>query len=72
MRVGSPCRSSSIDGNAERGARSEKVESVLARPGRRVGGSGGGEEGMMPVEDVGMGVGYFCFPPSCSEVETRA
>lgn len=65
MSVGTPCRSSSIDGTAERGARSEKVERVLASPERRVVGNWGGDDGMMPVEDVGMGVGYLLFSMSC-------
>lgn len=61
MSVGSPCLSSSMDGNAARGARSEKPDSVLARPGRRVLGSGAGGDDIMPVDDVGMGVGYLFF-----------
>ena len=61
MSVGSPCLSSSIDGTATRGARSEKADKALARAGRRVHGAGGGGDEPIPVDDVGMGVGYFCF-----------
>lgn len=61
MSIGPPCLSSSMDGTAARGARSEKAESVLARPWRRVLGSGRGGDDAIPVDDVGMGVGYFLF-----------
>jgi hypothetical protein len=40
-------------GRSESGARSESVDRVRWRAGRR-----GGEDGRMPVEDVGTGVGY--------------
>ena len=48
-------------GTVESGARSENVESVLERPGRRARGNCGGDEEITPVEDVGIGVGYLCF-----------
>ena len=57
--MGCPCLSSSIEGTAESGARSESVETVLTRPGRHVLGMCGGDDESMPVEDVGTGVGYF-------------
>lgn len=72
MSVGSPCLSSSMDGTATRGARSEKPENVLARPERRVTDSGGGGDDAMPVDDVGMGVGYFFFFWLWREGEPRA
>ena len=49
-------------GTADSGARSERVDSVLWRPVRRDS-RGGEEEGRIPVEDVGMGVGYFISRP---------
>jgi len=55
----------------ESGVRSEKVESVLERPRRRVQGNCGGDEEITPVEDVGIGVGYLCFS-LYFEGETRA
>lgn len=55
--MGTPCLSNSIAGTAERGARSENADSVLASPGRVPAAWGGDDEGRMPVEDVGMGVG---------------
>lgn len=58
MRTGSPFSLSSIQGTERRGFRSEAVESdrcivgrALTRP--------GGEDDMMPVLDVGTGVGYL-------------
>ena len=66
-----PCLSSSIDGTEERGVRSENAESVLANPARRVLGSWGGDDGIMPVEDVGIGVGYLDFLPSDGDVRDR-
>lgn len=59
MSVGCPCLSSSIEGTAESGARSESVETVLTRPRRDVLGFRGGDDESIPVEDVGTGVGYF-------------
>jgi hypothetical protein len=58
MSVGSPWLESSIDGTVANGARSEKVEIVRCRPGRRVFGPRGGEEEGMRVDEVGTGVGY--------------
>jgi len=72
MRTGSPLSSSVMDGTAERGARSETVDCVRCVPGRRDDSSCGGEEGMIPVEDVGTGVGYFWLAAVCSIGETRA
>lgn len=46
-----------MEGTVDNGARSEKVESVRERTGRRVYGTFGGEEEGMIVEDVGTGVG---------------
>jgi hypothetical protein len=57
MSVGSPCSESSIDGTVDNGARSEKVDSVRERTGRRVYGTFGGEEEGIIVEEVGTGVG---------------
>lgn len=65
MSVGTPRLSNSIEGTAERGARSEYVERVLVSPERRVLGNWGGDDGMMPVDDVGMGVGYLLLSLSC-------
>lgn len=61
MSVGSPCLSSSMEGTATRGARSGKADNVLPRAGRRVLGAGRGGDDGIPVDDVRMGVGYFCF-----------
>ena len=43
------------------GARSEVVENVRRIAGRRDCGNLGGEEDIIPVEEVGTGVGYLCF-----------
>ena len=61
MSNGSPVISSSIEGTEAKGARSERVDAVLCRPGRRVLGNRGGEDEKMPVDEVGTGVGYFAF-----------
>ena len=53
--------SSSIEGTEASGARSDKVEAVRCRPGRRVLHKRGGEDENMPVDEVGTGVGYFDF-----------
>ena len=58
-------------GTAERGARSEKVDRVRWNAGRRDI-RGGEEDGMIPVEDVGIGVGYFFSRPYLEEGEARA
>jgi len=57
MSVGSPCSESSTEGTVDNGARSEKVEIVRAKPGRRVWVTLDGEEEGMRVEEVGTGVG---------------
>lgn len=52
MRTGSPFIGSSMKGREPSGCRSESVDIVRCIAGRRV-----GEEGRIPVDDVGMGVG---------------
>lgn len=60
-----------MDGTVESGARSEKVEVALEFCWRRVLGGSGGDEGTMPVDEVGMGVGYNSCSRSKGEGETR-
>lgn len=57
MSVGSPCSDSSTEGTVDSGARSEKVDCVRAKPGRRVLSAFGGEDEDINVEEVGTGVG---------------
>lgn len=54
---------SSIDGTAERGARSEREDCVRIKPGR-VPADRGGDDDRIPVLDDGIGVGYlrWAFP----------
>lgn len=71
MRTGSPFSSSVMDGTVERGARSETADCVRCIGGRRNERACGGEEDMIPVEEVGTGVGYFWSEATFSESETR-
>lgn len=58
-------------GTVESGARSENVEMVLGRLGRRVEVCTGGDEEGMTVDDVrSSGVGYFCCRSSHLEGES--
>jgi hypothetical protein len=57
MRSGSPFSGRAIERTAERGARSETEDCVLCNP--RLALIRGGEEEIIPVVDVGIGVGYF-------------
>lgn len=50
-----------MDGTATRGARSVIPDGVPPRVGRRVIDSDEGDDDTIPVDDVGMGVGYFFF-----------
>lgn len=50
-----------MDRTAARGGRSAEADDVFPRAGRRVLSSGGGDDDVITVEDVGIGVGYFCF-----------
>ena len=68
IRIGSPCSSSSSEGTVESGIRSENDDSVLGLCGRR---DCGGDEEIMPVDDVRIGVGYLCISVYF-EGETRA
>ena len=72
MRTGSPLSSSVIDGTAARGARSETADCVRCIGGRRNECTGGGEEDIIPVEEVGTGVGYFWLEGTFSDGKTRA
>jgi len=58
-RMGSPLEGTTTLGRSDSGARSESVDKVRCRAGRR-----GGDEGRIPVEDVGTGVGYDTFSSS--------
>lgn len=57
MSIGFPFSSRVMDGTVDNGARSETVDCVRWRRGRRVDNGRGGDEGNMPVEEVGTGVG---------------
>ncbi len=57
MNVGPPCSESSTEGTVDKGARSEKVDSVRERPGQRAYGAFAGEEDGIKVDEVGTGVG---------------
>jgi len=52
-RTSSPLEGTITVGRSDSGARSDSDDRVRCRPGRR-----GGDDGRMPVEDVGTGVGY--------------
>ena len=70
MSIGWLCSSSWMVGTAERGIRSEKVDTVRWSAGRRDI-RGGEEDGIIPVEDVGIGVGYFFSRAHLEEGEAR-
>lgn len=67
MSVGSPLLSNSIEGTADRGARSEKED--MGRGGRVLGSCGGDDDGIYVEEVAGSDLGKL--PSSSSNEETR-